>query len=329
MALAVGNNPRQDRGVHKNMLARIANTLYWMGRYLERTEHLARYLRVQYFTTQDAPMSQNRHFVLNSIVNMAGVPWEEGNELDEAEILFNVALDRNNPMSILSTITFARENARGMRNVISTELWEVINKYYHYVNNYPVEYFKTQGLFDFTLAAGENCSVIRGYVDSTLTHNDVWALIRLGVHLERTAQIARIISCKLYDIFTLTNGNENMPVENYQYTVLLKLLESFDMNRHHYKAAPDRQKALEFLILNADFPRSLAFNLRQIQYFLRKLGLKEKAPESVGFKVGKLCSKYQYLLFSEIENEVGAFVTETLNSVYEIHDALEKDYFHV
>lgn len=311
------------------MLARIANTLYWMGRYLERTEHLARYLRVQYFTTQDAPMSQNRDFVLNSIVNMAGIPWEENSTLEEAEVLYKVALDPNNPMSILSTITFARENARGMRNVISTELWEVINKYYHYVNNYPVEYFKTQGLYDFTVTAGEHCSVIRGYVDSTLTHNDVWALIRLGVHLERTAQIARIISCKLYDIFTLTNGKQDMPVENYQYTVLLKLLESFDMNRHHYKAAPDREKALEFLILNGDFPRSLAFNLRQIQYFLRKLEIKDRSRDSVGFKVGRMCSQYQYLMFSEIDEKVGEFVSETLNKVYEIHEALEKDYFHV
>lgn len=311
------------------MLARIANTLYWMGRYLERTEHMARYLRVQYFTTQDAPMSQNRDFVLGSIVNMAGIAWEEGKPYNESEILHQIALDSNNPMSILSAITNARENARGMRNIISTELWEVINKYYHFVNNYPVNYFKTRGLYDFTLTAGEHCSVIRGYVDSTLTHNEVWALIRLGVHMERTTQIARIISCKLYDIFVLTKGNVDMPVENYQYTVLLKLLESFDMNRHHYKAAPDRQKALEFLILNADFPRSLAFNLKQIQYFVRKLGLLENTPESVGFIVGRLCANYQYLLFPEIEDRVGEFVSETMGKIYEMHEALDKKYFQV
>ncbi|WP_044233369.1 alpha-E domain-containing protein [Haliscomenobacter hydrossis] len=311
------------------MLARIANTLYWMGRYLERTEHLARYLRVQYFTTQDAPMSQNRDFVLGSIVNMAGIPWEEGKPFVESEILHAVALDTNNPMSILSAITSARENARGMRNIISTELWEVINKYYHFVNNYPVSYFKTRGLYDFTLNAGEHCSVIRGYMDSTLTHNDVWALIRLGVHLERTTQIARIISCKLYDIYVLTGQNENMSVENYQYTVLLKLLEGFDMNRHHYKAAPDRQKTMEFLILNADFPRSLAFNLRQIQYFVRKLGLREHTPDSIGFVVGRLCAQYQYLLYPEIEDKVGEFVSETLAKVYELHGSLDKNYFHV
>ena len=311
------------------MLARIANTLYWMGRYLERTEHMARYLRVQYFTTQDAPMSQNRDFVLGSIVNMAGIAWEEGKPYNESEILHQIALDTKNPMSILSAITNARENARGMRNIISTELWEVINKYYHFVNNYPVNYFKTRGLYDFTLTTGEHCSVIRGYVDSTLTHNEVWALIRLGVHMERTTQIARIISCKLYDIFVLTKGNVDMPVENYQYTVLLKLLESFDMNRHHYKAAPDRQKALEFLILNADFPRSLAFNLRQIQYFVRKLGLLENTPESVGFIVGRLCANYQYLLFPEIEDRVGEFVSETMGKIYEMHEVLDKKYFQV
>ena len=220
------------------------------------------------------PNSASTRYIAVSIVNMAGIPWEEQAPLEEAEVLFQAALDPGNPMSIFSTIANARENARGMRNVLSSELWEVINKYYHFVNNYPVEYFKTKGLYDFTIAAGEHCSLIRGYVDSTLTHDEVWALIRLG-----------IISCKLYDIFILTEGKENMPAENYQYTVLLKLLESFDMNRNHYKAPPDREKALEFLILNIDFPRSMAFNLRQVQYFLRKLGIKDKSAHSVGFKV--------------------------------------------
>ncbi|MFM8450556.1 MAG: alpha-E domain-containing protein [Haliscomenobacter sp.] len=310
------------------MLARIANSLYWTGRYIERAEHLARYMRVQYFSTQDAPISQPRDFGLFSIANMAGLDLEEGQVPDETELLFQLALDTENPYSIFYCVHAARENARGMRNVISTELWEVINKFYHFVNDYPVAFYKTRGLFDFTVLAGQHGAIIRGYLDSTLVHNEAWALIRLGIHLERAAQIARIISCKLYDIFLLSEQGEDLPAVNYQYTVLLKVLESFDMNRQFYKAAPDRRRALEFLILNTEFPRSIAFNLRQIQYFLNKLGMKSKGPQSPGFQLGRLYARHQYLLYPEIAEDPGAFVSETLGQLYTLHESLEKEYFH-
>lgn len=108
------------------MLSRVANNLYWMGRYIERADHLARYSNANYFSTLDAPIlkAYDRSFVLESMLFMAGIFDME--KVVERDVLFRIGLDQKNTNSILSNVTFARENARGARNVISTELWEAI-----------------------------------------------------------------------------------------------------------------------------------------------------------------------------------------------------------
>ncbi|MEM9986846.1 MAG: alpha-E domain-containing protein, partial [Bacteroidota bacterium] len=93
------------------MLSRVASSLYWLGRYVERSEHLARFLRVQYFSILDTPMSQNKEFVLRSILGMYGIENEE-EALDEKQILLQVGLDIKESASVISAVSMARENAR-------------------------------------------------------------------------------------------------------------------------------------------------------------------------------------------------------------------------
>lgn len=310
------------------MLSRVANSLYWMGRYLERTEHLARYLNVQYFSTLDAPMSQKKHFVLKSIMNMVGVPEEENtDELEEEEVLFKVALDQENTYSLIASVTQGRENARGIRSVISTELWESINKYYHFVHNYPVDVYKTRGLYDFCINAIQHCAVIRANVDNTLIHDNVHAMILLGIHLERAAQITRILSSKLYDIFSITEGESNLPLESYQWTITLKALEAFDMSHRFYTFSPNQQSICEFLIMNKDFPRSIAFNIDKVQDFLNYISRKnDYDPDSLGFYLGRMAGYYKYLMYEDISSDLQGFLTQTLENIYHMHTLLMKEY---
>jgi uncharacterized alpha-E superfamily protein len=310
------------------MLARVAYSLYWMGRYLERTEHLARYTKVQYFTSQDAPFSPNLDFVLSSIANMAGMPIDHVEKWDEQQLLYDVILNPQQPLSLLSNLTNARENGRSMRNAISSELWLMINRYYLFARDYDPYYFKTQGLFDFTTKAEEHCALIRGYVDATLTHDETWALIRLGIHMERAAQISRIISCKMFDIFRVTQGEKDSALENYSYAILLKLLEAFDMNRKHYKAAPDQRNTLEFLIFYDLSPRSIHFNLQQIRYFLKHLGTnKDTAPGQPKAMIKEMLSKFDKLDYEQVEDRLQIFVNETLQEIYALHAKIEERYF--
>lgn len=312
------------------MLARIANSLYWMGRYVERTEHLARYVKDQYFSTLDAPMIEDKQFNLRSIMNMAGIRQENGKPIIEEEMLIKIAFDSDNPLSLKNSVINARENARGGRNVISTDLWEAVNKYYHFLNSYPVDYYKTRGLYDLTINCINYTSIFRSMADSTLIHDEVWAWIRLGIHMERAAQIARILSCKFFDIFKLTQETKNEVIINHQYALTLSVLEGLSNSRRFYKKEPNRKRTFEFLVQNDEFPRSISFNIQQVGYFLHKIKKDKKRPSpALEFKMGKTTSFYRYLLYDDIKEEIEAFSSQTLKEIYEVHDLIDKQYFLV
>ena len=174
------------------MLARVANNLFWMGRYIERSEHLARYLNVNYFSSLDAPdeLSQSRQFVLRSIMYMADNEIIESDlDLKEEDVLFDVGLNPEKSNSIINIFKYAHENARSSRDLISTELFETINRINHSIKNYSVESFVKNGLYDFTLMITRSTAEIRSKIKGTLLHDEVYAIIMLGVYLERVLQV--------------------------------------------------------------------------------------------------------------------------------------------
>ena len=185
------------------MLSRIGNSLFWMGRYLERAEHIARYTKVHYVSSLDAPLALEKDLMLESVLNMAGVKalyYQKYPHLTDDDVLHFITLDESNAASILANINWIRENARGTRDCISMEVWEAINRFYHAMNNYNLEKLHQRGVFKFSREVEENSSVIKGYIANTLIRNEVWMLISLGIHLERAIQIINILLTKLQDI---------------------------------------------------------------------------------------------------------------------------------
>jgi uncharacterized alpha-E superfamily protein len=312
------------------MLSRIGNSLFWMGRYIERAEHLARYTKVQYISSLDAPLAQSKEFVLESILNMAGVTHnynKQYSQLTDEDVLYFVTLDENNPFSVLSNIALIRENARGARDSISLELWETINRFYHTMNNYNADKLYSEGIHEFSQQVEVNTPVIKGYIDNTLIRNEVWMLISLGIHMERAIQVTRILLTKLKDIEKIEPSKLGGPVENYQWTTLLKSAESFDMNKRHYKANPNRRNSLEFLICNPVFPKSIAYNLSLVQTAIHDIAFHEqKGKGSIDFMAGKLATQFQFLIIEEIEASMIEFLTVTLDKIYEIARSLEEKY---
>lgn len=316
------------------MLARVANNLFWMGRYIERSEHIARYLHVNYFSSLDAPntLSQDRQLVLKSMLYMADdLVEDESAILDEEEVLYDIGLNPDIPYSIINCIKFARENANSARDLISTELYESINKLYHFVLNYDVDFFRKKGLYDFTVQVTEFVSVIRGKVRGTLLHNEVYAIIMLGINLERGIQITRIIRAKLYDASLTEEENKILNINNsYEWTTLLKCAESYDMMRRHYKKTPDSVSTLEFLILNPECPRSLMNSLNQVY---QHIGVMTKTtlpvPGSADFAIGKIRSEYRYKLIDDINEDLNTYFTTVLVELNDIALKIESDYFQV
>ncbi|SHJ68455.1 alpha-E domain-containing protein [Pseudozobellia thermophila] len=313
------------------MLARVANNLFWMGRYIERSEHIARYLRVNYFSSLDAPnqLSQSRQFVLRSMLTMVGSPIDDESVLlNEEEVLYKIGLDPNYPSSIINNVRNSRENANSARDLISTELYESINKFFHFISNYDAQVYTKNGLHDFTLNVTEMSSILRGKVRSTLMHDEIYAIIMMGGNIERATQIIRIINAKFIDAQKAQGSYGDKFKNSFEWTTLLKCTESYDMMRRFYKKTPNSITTLEFLILNPDCPRSIMNSLNQVYKHIKILDHgKRPDKDSTAFLVGKVRADYEFKSIAEIENDIQSIINKTLDRLYEISQKMEKEFF--
>jgi uncharacterized alpha-E superfamily protein len=312
------------------MLSRVAENLYWMGRYLERVEHLARYINVEYFSSLDVIHPRQHELAIISIADMIGLPKPDmESAINEEEILVSSALDENNPVSILSALFAARENARSVRESLSSELWESINNFYHFVSTYPVDIYKTRGLSDFTNHVIQYTSNVRGRIQNTLMHDVGWLFIQLGIQVESASQIVRIMISKIDSIEKVNRLKLGRYIQEHQWEVLLDCLEAMDMCKKYYTTLPNRTRTIEFLLFNPDSPRSVNSRLNLILRYLKRINkTNSKHAKSIDFRVAKLVAPYQYLEVHEIDDNLPAFLEELLSKIYQISDFIVDEFFN-
>jgi uncharacterized alpha-E superfamily protein len=248
-------------------------------------------------------------------------------DISEKEVLYKIGLDTQNFNSIISNITNARENARSARNAISTDLWEAINKCYHQVTNYPQETYLTTGFYDFTQMILDQTSIVNSKIFGTLLHDGEWAIILIGMYIERVIQIIRVINSKLHDIYKIEQAGHPVTEMSFEWTTMLRCAEAFDMNRKFYRNIPDREQVLEFLMLNPHCPRSIAYALNGIRRYEGKISRNEHHDSNtISFKIGKLYEQYRYLSFDEYKDDIYGLLNSTRDKVIEIGTELEKKY---
>jgi uncharacterized alpha-E superfamily protein len=313
------------------MLSRTANDLFWMGRYIERIEHIARYIIVQYYSSSDAPLVADQDLSLNSILLMTGLQKtyrDKNAKLTGSKVIAFLTLAENNPYSIRHYVHQVRENARGIRDNISTEVWETINRFYHHVNACDIKDFRRRGgAYDFLKHTVETIVTIKGMGDNTLLRDEVWSLIQAGVHLERAIQINQILIAKMEDLKKIGKTRLNETVENYIWSTLLRSAGGFDMSRRYYIKPLNKARALEFLLLNKKFPRSVIYNLRKLIGDLEVISDHQPSrSDSVEFMAGKLNAKLNFLTVEDILNEEQSFLLELKKNLLDIGEQLEKQY---
>lgn len=312
------------------MLSRIAGNLFWMGRYLERTEHISRYAQAHYFFSIDAPVSLKKDYILESILNMAGSYVEyvaAYDKMDTKEVAYFIGLNEFNTASIKHSVAKARENARGAKDSISSELWQSINTYYHYINSISKEEFEEIGIYDFSKKVLESISVINANIDNSLLHDEAWSLIHLGQHIERASQVIRMIITKINDINRIPKKEYYNMLELFENVNLLKSTEAYDMSKIFYREVASVSHSLEFLTLNRNFPKSVVYNLRHIENcLLRITKVSKHETDSLEFYASKLLSIIQYTTIQEIEKDPLAFYYDLLNKLAKLADLLEKKY---
>ena len=308
------------------MLSRVANSLFWMGRYLERVEHLARFAKVQHLTSLDAPSSLNKERVLVSMLEMVWLPTNYCKHTDQ-EVLFHISIAPTNRFSLLAQLNYARENARGARDTISSELWEAINTYYHKLQQLNNQPFEPELFVTAVEIIISNSAIIKGLIDNTLFHREERSLICEGMHIERAIQINRILLAKLKDINLIEKSNVEKAAEAYQWGTMLKCAESFDMCHRFYRKVPNKRNSLEFLLFNHVFPKSVVYNLIQVKRHLEKITT--EGQETIGcpaYILGKLVAKFQFTTIEEVEGDIENYVQEQLNAIFQIAGLIEKKY---
>lgn len=309
------------------MLSRVANSLYWAGRYIERSDHTARFININYFNSLDTPnnIPQKEKLVLESLLFMAGDEFEK--PFEEKAVLFHVGFDKENPLSILNSAILARTNAHGTRHLISSETWESINKLYHFVNTYNVDTFVATGLYDFTTKLNESCSTIREKIIRTLLHDEVWALLMLGIHLERAYQILRLLNTKLLDIEKVKSLAADHYGLTYEWATLLRCAEVYDMSKKYYRVTPDQSQTIEFLLLNSKNPKSLLSNIEKVYSYISRIGgVRDPKPGNVEFEAGKYLSELRYVTMEDIGEDPIPFVLEAFNRLNKIAEKFQEDY---
>ncbi|MGJ8738227.1 alpha-E domain-containing protein [Zobellia laminariae] len=313
------------------MLGRVANTIYWMNRYLERAENYARFMDVNYNLSLELPPNEEQQW--KPLVVITG-DWELYESLhskvEKNKVNFFLALDENNPNSIYNCISLARENARAVRPEITKEIWEQINALYFLVKEaLEQKRLDDKELRGFLTEIKNGCQLVYGMYDSTISRNEGWDFGKLGQVIERADKTSRVLDAK-YHLLLHSPAKVGSSLDLIQWAALLKSVSAYDMYRKKYgKLTPS--SIAEFLILDTQFPRSILACLISAEKSLITL-----CGSSVGFsniaqkQLGALKSQLEY---DDINDIISQGMHEYLNDIQlrlnEISSSIYNSFFDI
>jgi uncharacterized alpha-E superfamily protein len=243
------------------MLARDADSVYWMARYIERAEHVARILWVNSNLLVDvgdlAPSLQDRQWESVLIIFHAGRPEKTTGSVAVWMRQF-MTFAHENPNSIVTCLTRARENARGVRELISTEMWENLNALYWSLqgDDAPKQFEESHDDFFRSIMTGS--LMFQGLTDQTITHDQRWLFAQLGKYLERITVTCRVIETK-FNILHQAEAMLEAPLRNIHWMAVLRSCCSIEAYRRIHVGDMDPLKVAAFLLLESNFPRSVRY----------------------------------------------------------------------
>jgi uncharacterized alpha-E superfamily protein len=307
------------------MLSRVADSLYWMSRYMERTDGILRMLRINYASSQDDLQDFSWKPVLRIFTY-----------LDEARadaiahhsrgVLQYMVTDKENSNSVLNIVTHARENARSVQDHITKELWQCLNDFYHTIRDEQL----VRGLhaddpvsiLDVLVRQG---LLYYGIMDITMARGEGYAFINIGKFIERGVQSADILDIKFSDLqydFTRTDTT--------YWKYLLLSISGYELYLKTYRTGFDARNVVEQIVLNRDFPRSILYSVNRLQLHFERLksDRNKEAYQKIDFMIGKIHSKVRYSTVDSIlEQGLHAYLIGIKEELSEVGNALNQHYF--
>ena len=307
------------------MLSRVADSLYWMSRYMERADGILRMLKINYASSQDDPHDFSWAPVLEIFTYLEDEQYAViGN--DSRTVLQYMVTDKENPNSVLNIVTKARENARSVQDHITKELWQCLNDFYHAVRDENlVQWLDREdpvSVLDVLIKQG---LLYYGTIDITMSRGEGYAFINLGKFIERATQSADILDVKFSDV------NYDISIADTTYwKYLLMSISGYELYLKTYRSGFEARNVVELIVLNRDFPRSVLYSINQMmRYFTRlKSDRNVDSYQKIEFLIGKLKSKINYSTTDSIlKQDLHEYLEEVKTDLNEIGVTLNQNYF--
>ena len=282
------------------MLSRVAESLYWMSRYLERAEHTARLIDVQLNQMLDQAGGES-NLRWRRLLHSLRTPPPQG-DVDAYSVTQALTFDASSTSSIASCIAAARENARQVREQISSEMWEQLNHLFLQVKGTSMEQMWFAEPHKFLNSVKEEIYLFQGLTDATMSHSQGWHFIRIGRFLERATATAALLDTHFSVFLTEQTEDENEPLDYLSWIGLLRSCASFEAYCKVYTAVIRPAHIAEFLLLNAEAPRSVRFACAMMQEALQAIAKATNARNSgrVERLIGRLRASLDYYQIEEI-----------------------------
>ena len=313
------------------MLSRVADSLYWMSRYIERAENDARLLDVnlQLLLDLGGEAAAMEHWtpIIESLeeTDLFDSLYSTADEQSVTEFL---SLQKENPNSILSCLTLARENARSTREQISSEMWEQINRLYLFVHSETAKQLLGTSPHEFFKRIIHGSHLLQGITSATMTHGEEWDFIRIGAFLERADSTSRILDVK-YHILLPSGENVGGNVDTIQWMAVLKSCSGLEAYCKLYVSQVAPWKVAEFLITHRAFPRSIRYCIDSLDHGLHRIsGVDESRFSNEAERLsGRLRSDVDYVTIGEIfEFGLHEYLAEIQERLIDVSNAMQATY---
>ena len=295
------------------MLSRIAESLFWIGRYIERSDGTARILDVHLQLLLEDPWIEE-NLACRSLLSVMGTEVADDAEVTRADVLTLLAVDRNQPASIAYSLAAARENARRAREVVSTELWEVLNT----TRARMPRKVATDKVHEFFAWVRERAALAVGIIESSTSRDEAWSFFTLGRSIERADMTARLLATR-----SLTEASGP------SWTTILRSVGAYEAYLRTYRGVPSARNAAEFLLLDRLFPHNILFSVTRAEQCMRdldrgdRLGVTDQAQRLLG----QIRSELEYRPIADIIDDLPTHMDSVQTATSATSEAIRQRYF--
>jgi uncharacterized alpha-E superfamily protein len=305
------------------VLSRVADSLYWIARYMERAEDTSGLLHVNFHALLDTNAADHPE-AWRQLVRITGQEKlfaEHADTVGARTVSEFLLWHPANDDSVVANIARARENARGVREQITTDMWQHLNRLYFYVRDVNKEAV-LRAPHGFFARIRESSHAFQGITKATMPHGEAYEFIELGTHLERAAQTARIVNIK----YAALQGSQGSPADAALLTALLKSCGAFEAIRRRESSQLQPQRVAEYLLLDRDFPRAVLFcldtTLRSVTLISGSVGEPQRA-------LGRLCAQLAFFDQRDLHaRPIHELLNPLIAGIEAAGDEITRTYFH-